>query len=211
MIFHDWKLWPKKAGKPLGEYAEGDIIKLNEGGTPVEFYVAKHDYESGLNGAGRTLVVRKSYYIGREWNSSNVNTWASCTMRSFLNGTYKVLLDSKIQELIGSTTYYYTPGNGNNNISTLSSAIFLLSLTELGVSKNSANIEGSALPITDTIQNVSAPTWTRTPNKSSIDGAWSLYPSVVAMPNYCTSTAGAIPCFTLPATMKFDPNTNLPI
>ena len=50
------------SGMPLSDYAEGDIIKLNEGGSPVEFYVSKHDYESGLNGSGRTLVVRKDTY-----------------------------------------------------------------------------------------------------------------------------------------------------
>ena len=48
------------SGIPLSDYAEGDLIKLNEGGSPVDFYVAKHDYESSLNGAGRTLVDRKS-------------------------------------------------------------------------------------------------------------------------------------------------------
>ena len=50
------------SGIPLSDYEEGDIIKLNEGGSPVEFYVSKHDYESGLNGSGRTLVVRKDTY-----------------------------------------------------------------------------------------------------------------------------------------------------
>ena len=53
------------SGIPLSDYEEGDIIKLNEGGSPVEFYVAKHDYESSLNGAGRTLVVRKDCYDNR--------------------------------------------------------------------------------------------------------------------------------------------------
>ena len=39
----------------LGNLDEGAIITLNESGNPVEFYLAKQDYESGLNGAGRTL------------------------------------------------------------------------------------------------------------------------------------------------------------
>lgn len=38
----------------LGNKSTGSIIKLKENGTLVDFYVAKHDYESGLNGAGRT-------------------------------------------------------------------------------------------------------------------------------------------------------------
>ena len=42
-------------GIAIGNLDEGAIITLNENGSPVEFYVAKQDYESGLNGAGRTL------------------------------------------------------------------------------------------------------------------------------------------------------------
>ncbi len=34
----------------LSTFAEGSIVKINESGSPVEFYVAKHDYESALNG-----------------------------------------------------------------------------------------------------------------------------------------------------------------
>ena len=36
-----------KAGTPLSAYAEGSIIKINENGSPVESYVAKHDHEAG--------------------------------------------------------------------------------------------------------------------------------------------------------------------
>ena len=49
----------------LGNKSTGSIIKLKENGTLVDFYVAKHDYESSLNGAGRTLVVRKDTYDDR--------------------------------------------------------------------------------------------------------------------------------------------------
>lgn len=41
----------------LGQVSEGTIVKINENGSPVDFYVAKQNYESGLNGAGRTLVI----------------------------------------------------------------------------------------------------------------------------------------------------------
>lgn len=54
-----------ESGTAIGDLDEGAIIKLNESGAPVEFYVAKHDYEPDLNGAGRTLVVRKDVYDQR--------------------------------------------------------------------------------------------------------------------------------------------------
>lgn len=86
----------------LGNKSTGSIIKLKENGTLVDFYVAKHDYESSLNGAGRTLVVRKDVYDQRQWHSSNVNAYASSTIDSWLNSTYKNLLDADIRSLIGT-------------------------------------------------------------------------------------------------------------
>ena len=207
MIFIDPKLWAVASGKPLGNYSEGDIIQLNEGGVPVDFYVACHNYEQSLNGAGRTLVVRKGVYDQRQWHSSNVNAWASCTMRSWLNSTYKALLDSDIQSLMGTTKYYYTPGNGNTTVTTRSDAVFLLSLTELGQSHTYANTEGSALPIASTLRiaykDGSATTqWTRSPLTSRTDSAWWLYSDGRIISNDCTNTYGSRPAFTLPSDFR---------
>ena len=190
----------------LGNKSTGSIIKLKENGTLVDFYVAKHDYESGLNGAGRTLVVRKDVYDQRQWHSSNVNAWANCTMRSWLNSTYKALLDSDIQELMGTTTYYYTPGNGNWTVTTRSDAVFLLSLTELGQSHSYAKVEGSALPIASTLQIAyqggSATTqWTRSPYTYSTGSAWWLDSSGGIGDYGCTGTLGSRPAFTLPSSL----------
>ena len=80
----------------LGSKAEGSIIKLKENGVLVEFYIAKQNYESGLNGAGRVLVVRKDCYDQRQWHSSNINAYASSAIDTWLNGTYKNLLDANI-------------------------------------------------------------------------------------------------------------------
>ena len=202
MIFIDPKLWVVASWKPLGNYSEGDIIQLNEGGFPVDFYVACHNYEQSLNGAGRTLVVRKDVYSRRQWNSSNVNAWARCTMRSWLNGDYKALLGPEIQEAMGTTTYRYTPGNGNTSVSTRSDAVFLLSATELGKTHTNANVEGSALPIASTLriayQGGSATTqWTRSPYTIDTSFVWRLG-SNGDIGNYgCRDSGGSRPAFTL--------------
>lgn len=190
----------------LGNKATGSIIKLKENGTLVDFYVACHNYEQSLNGAGRTLVVRKDVYDQRAWHSSNVNAWASCTMRSRLNSTYKALLDADIQEAMGTTTYRYTPGNGNNTVTTRSDAVFLLSLTELGQSHTYANVEGSALPIASTLQIAyqggSATTqWTRSPGTNYAGSAWGLLSGGGINYYGCTSTNGSRPAFTLPSSL----------
>ena len=201
------------SGIPLSDYSEGDIIKLNEGGSPVEFYVSCHDYESGLNGAGRTLVVRKDVYDQRQWHSSDVNAWASCTMLSWLNSTYKALLDADIQEAMGTTTYRYTPGNGNNTVTTRADAVFLLSATELGKSLSWINVEGSALPIASTLQIAyqggnATTQWTRSPYTNRTNVAWWLNSSGGIGGDVCTNTGGSRPAFTLPSTLLFNPDTN---
>lgn len=190
----------------LGNKATGSIIKLKENGTLVDFYVAKHDYESGLNGSGRTLVVRKDVYDLRAWHSSNVNAWASCTLRSWLNSTYKALLDSDIQSLMGTTTYYYTPGNGSWSVTTRSDAVFQLSATELGQSQSWFNTEGSALPIASTLKiaykDGSATTqWTRSPSTNNTSYAIFLFSDGIVNGHYCTGTGGSRPAFTLPSNL----------
>ena len=201
------------SGIPLSDYAEGDIIKLNEGGSPVEFYVSKHDYESGLNGAGRTLVVRKDCYDNRVWDNGNVNAYASSDLDSWFNGTYKVLLDPSIQTAIGTTKFYYTPGNGNNTVGTLERAVFALSATELGQSASRFNVEGSALPIASTLKvaylNGSATTqWTRSPNTDEANRAIFLRSNGSVGNLTCHNSAGSRPTFTLPSSLLFNPDTN---
>lgn len=199
--------------KQLSDYVEGDIVQIPENGVPVEFYVAKHDYESSLNGAGRTLVVRKDTYDNRAWNNTSANTWANCTMRSWLNSTYKALLDSGIQSLMDTTTYYYTPSNWNWNVTTRSDAIFLLSVTELGESGTSINEEGSALPIASTLKIAyrnGAPTtqWTRSAPRYVLNMTFYLSYNGNFDEASPTTAYGSRPVFTLPSTTKFDPDTN---
>lgn len=189
---------------PLSDLPEGSILKILEGGVLTNFYVAKHNYESGLNGAGRTLLVRKDCYDKRAWHSSNVNAYASSAIDSWLNSTYKALLDADIQEAIGTTKFYYTPGNGNTTVGTLSRAIFLLSLTELGKSASYANTEGSALSIAGTLQIVylngsRTVQWTRSPITDYTGDALLLGSSGSIYYTDCTEPRGSRPVFTLPA------------
>lgn len=190
----------------LGNKSTGSIIKLKENGTLVDFYVAKHDYESSLNGSGRTLVVRKDTYDDRVWDNGNVNAYASSDLDSWFNSTYKNMLDADIRSLIGTTKIRYTPGNGNWTVGTLERAIFALSLTELGQSHTYANTEGSALPIASTLRiayrNGSATTqWTRSPFTDDTYYAWGLYSNGGIGNDVCDDTYGSRPAFTLPSSL----------
>ena len=191
----------------LGNKSVGSIVKLKENGVLVDFYVAKHDYENGLNGSGRTLVVRKDCYDTRQWHTSNVNAYATSAIDTWLNSTYKNLLDADIRGVIGTTKIKYTPGNGNTTVGTLERAIFLLSVTELGRSASYANTEGTALSIASSLQiaylNGSAVVqWTRSPYTVITSYACYLNTNGSVSDSHCNGTYGSRPAFTLPSTLS---------
>lgn len=165
----------------LSNFAEGSIVKLTENGTWYEFVVAKHDYEPGLNKTGNTLLVRKdSIANGIAWNSSKVNTYANSTIDNYLNDNYKNALSSFVKGKLKKTTFYYTPGNKNKELTTLSRNVFLLSAKELVFHDwtegqmwgKGCNGEGTLLPtaeqlvatdVNDKAEYGSNAMWTRTP------------------------------------------------
>lgn len=181
----------------LYDKAEGSIIKIAESGTPVEFYIAKHNYEAGLNGDGRTLMVRKDCYDNGKFNDTD----------SWLSNTYLHLLEPKIQTAIGTTKFYYVAkGSSDNNPTVHQSAVFMLSLKELGKRRSDASTEGTELPIAALLQiaylqGKAVVQWTRTP---VIDGGY-LICTVRAdgSANYAAAgtKAGRRPVFTLPSDM----------
>ena len=191
----------------LGNKSVGSIVKLKENGVLVDFYVAKHDYENGLNGSGRTLVVRKDCYDTRQWHTSNVNAYATSAIDTWLNSTYKNLLDADIRGVIGTTKIKYTPGNGNTTVGTLERAIFLLSVTELGRSASYANTEGTALSIASSLQiaylNGSAVVqWTRSPYTYTTNDAYYLNTNGNVSGGSCGNARGSRPAFPLPSTLS---------
>lgn len=185
-----------KRGITLGAMELGTLVKLNENGTPAEFYVACHNYEAGLNGNGRTLVVRKDCYDMRPF-SSNESSYSSSSLNDFLVGTYFNLLDAGVREMVGTTKFYST------DAPTLERSVFQLSVTELtGTDKKPK--EGSVLPTASLLSvahlnGSGISQWTRTPFTSlphfvyCVDNI-----GMVSFVGYNTSY-GSRPAFTLPA------------
>lgn len=190
----------------LSDMEEGALVKLKESGSPVEFYVAKHDYESELNGSGRTLLVRKDCYDNRQWNSVKENAYGASSIDIWLNNGYMDLLDPKVKDEIATTKIRYTIGNGSSALGNLDRFAFLLSLTELGKSHSNANIEGSVLPIANMLQiayldGFFTTQWTRSPFKISSELSYVLDSSGNISNSYCSIPKGSRPCFTLPSTI----------
>ena len=211
-------------GIPLAELPVGSLVSLNESGSPVNFYVAKHDYESGLNGAGRTLLVRKNLHSKIQWHTEHEVKYASSNIDSWLNSTYRLTLDSAIRSAIGTTKFYYDPSQLKEDASTLSRSVFLLSVTELNLAKDGWQVDsgyvtqlGTALPIASTLQNAYLDgssdiesQWTRTPyNYMTYEERYAV---VVGNSNwdykYVTYLNGVRPVFTLPETMEVNSTPN---
>lgn len=205
--------------KQLKQITPGAIVKLTENGSPVEFVVAAHDYESALNGSGRTLLVRRRCYAVGSWGGSNASYSAS-TLDAALNETYKTRLDPDMLSLAGTTIRVVsgrkaTQGTtaGEYTYTTLQRDVFALSLWELGghPSDQSLPKEGTTLAIytqlwdaLDDSGSSVAYQWLRTRNISTT-GSWSTvayqaaqrYPVVAA-----TLTGGGYrPALTLPETL----------
>lgn len=133
--------------------------------------MAKHDYESDLNGPGKTLVAFKFLVSYTPFgNSTSKNGYAKSELNKVMKSYMNAL--GKITNEIEPTKFYFTPGNGDYKVTTMSAKIFSLSLTELGYKVNTSiiNEEGSELPIASmlkvgTLENGKANGyWTRTPS-----------------------------------------------
>lgn len=211
---------PFSKGIPLNTITPGAILYLNELNGPAPFYIAKHDYESGLNGAGRTLMVTK--YLSNYsafGDSTSKNKYESGvlnkTMQNFL-----LRFDRIVQAEIEETRFYFTPGGGDSTLTTMSAKIFSLSPAELGYKINTsiANAEGEALPIARLLQvgtfanGDTSYFWTRTPSTYAGPGGATDYYACAATPNRSVALIqyGAryptLPAFTLPGNLAVTAN-----
>lgn len=199
------------AGTPLSQLADGTLIKILENGSPVEFYLAKHSYEPTLNGEGRELVVRKDIHSNHGWNGLDDNYWIDCSLMSWLNSTYKATLSATVQQLMGTTAYVTEEVYPS---ASYSNSVFILSLTEYGLSKTFVDKEGSELPIASSLRvayldGSPSPQWTRSRvGNNTVDVAY-ITADGGASGALRNRAYGARPCFTLPDTARVDAELNL--
>ena len=196
-------------------------IYLMEGSTKVKFYALSHNYESSLNGKGRTLFCRESP--------------ADLTLNKFT---------AAVQKWISTTSYkrqYITWSGSYSTVQTVSANFFSLSAIELNMATDYYTqklADGSALSAAArtrvgyirTASNTSF--WTRSPDPRSSDYHKEDGENVYDY-DYCYAVIGAsgssisfskfdtsktrlatLPCFTLPETLYIDkdgfPTVNQP-
>lgn len=165
------------ASVALSSMALGSVITLNENGVAAEFVIARHDYESGLNGAGRTLLVRKTSLADKHrWGSVDSTTdlrWDDRSdLKTWLEETYAARLDEEIRRNIGKTKYYSNDPAGRDYPT--EGSVFLLSAAELSSDKQyqdgSTKLDDAVLRVLES--GGGDPWWTRSvyPNSHKEDG-----------------------------------------
>lgn len=115
----------------LSDMPEGSSVYIQESGADVEFVVAKHEYEPGLNGPGRTLLIRKEPLAETVWNQTHVNTYDGSSIDRLLKGDYANRFSDTVKSAMGLTSFYYTVGGSTTEIRTLSRSVFLPSIYEM--------------------------------------------------------------------------------
>ena len=123
-------------------------VYLTEGSTKVKFYALCHNYESGLNGKGRTLFCRESpatsgircqigssYSLG--WGTINYyGTTKVNAIYEYLTATYPSSFTSTVRKWIATTKYKaYSAPNASSSASnfklvTFNTAFFTISEAE---------------------------------------------------------------------------------
>lgn len=216
----------------IKDLAIGDgFVYLMEGSTKVKFYVLAHNYESGLNGKGRTLFCRESPATSGPWSSVGefgrrvdiawgiTSDGYTCSIYDWLTTTYFYKFAADVKGWMGKTRY--SP-EGSRFVT----SIFTLSESE-SVYGLSSRPEGTLLSdkartrleniFTDFGTNI----WTRTQSNntsyhhSSSDNDY--YYDGVALSGVSrndwgrfsttyghTQSWGYLPCFTLPETLYID-------
>lgn len=167
----------------IKDLAIGDgYVYLMEGSTKVEFYALCHNYESGLNGKGRTLFCRESpttsgtHTTSAEENyrvdSNNEDTW--------YKNTYVNKFSDQVRRLIGTTKYagqyalYFTgtvshPSGTKLGSDTYESSFFPISVAEVGESgySDGSALSSAAISRISSIQTrYGSGIWTRSPSKT---------------------------------------------
>lgn len=163
----------------IKDLAIGDgYVYLMEDSTKVKFYALRHNYESGLNGKGRTLFCRESPAKRGSWSSlgefgRRVDiSWGitssgspgethTCTIYNWLTTTYFHKFAADVKGWMGKTRY--SPGNNSR----FTTSIFTLSASE-SVYSLSSRPEGTLLSsealkrLENIFTNFETNIWTRT-------------------------------------------------
>lgn len=194
----------------IKDLAIGDgYVYLMEDDVKVKFYVLRHNYESSLNGMGRTMFCRESPATSGTHTTSNLNSYApdSNNEATWYKRTYVNKFSDEVRGLIGTTKYigqyvrmsYTQTGDPSKSVlesDTYESSFFPISTAEVGGSDFS---DGSALSSAAISRIGSIRTrygsgiWTRSPSMTNTGTSTSGFPKKYYYANgkYIASASGS--------------------
>lgn len=194
----------------IKDLAIGDgFVYLMEGSTKVKFYALSHNYESRLNGKGRTLFCRESPAGSGTHTTSAKEDYRvdSNNEDAWYKNTYVNKFSDEVLTLISTTKYignyvrmsYTQIGNPSKavvNSDTYESSFFPLSTAEVGGSYFS---DGSALSsaaisrLANILTRYGNGIWTRSPSMTNTGTSTSGFPERYYYANgqYIYSTSGS--------------------
>lgn len=125
----------------LNDKNVGDVVKINENGTAVNFIIVhKGKPSSAYDESCRGIwLLRENANLRQGFDSNGYNDFENSTIKTTLNGTYLNTIDPKIRAVIKTVKIPFKKGRGNASTGVLSGSdglsckVFLLSASEVGV------------------------------------------------------------------------------
>lgn len=195
------------SGQALGNLTAGSTLKIVENNVPTVFYVAQQDYQSGLNGSGNVLMLRKDCCDQTVWNNSLSNYYGSCSLDSWFTNTYLLLLAEPVRNVIPNIQIPCTAAPGSTVVENITRQVFALSLTEFGLTGNHVNVEGAQIPIANDVliakyNNSAVNQFTRTQYANGVVNIYYINSTGSAATGQATMSGYPRPAFCLPSTTQ---------
>ena len=145
------KLW-YQLGTPLKNLAVGSTVKIKVNGTDYDWIIVHQGlpgsmYDASCNGI---WLLMKSVYTTLRWDDFD-SSYNDSEINTYLNGTFYNLIDSNVRNIVKQVKIPYSNrGKVQSGANGLSTKVFLLSGTEVGLSGlSSMNTEGAKLAYFD--------------------------------------------------------------
>ena len=203
----------------------GDIIKIKENNSPVDFIIVHKGAPStayyGMDGG--VIILRKDIHSNGVYDSSN-NDYANSDVHSWCNNTYLNMIQEDVRNQIMTVRIPYRRGTSGSSVSTgangLQCKAFLLSTKEVDSTESYSPNEGAVFSYFSGGGNSKriarlngSPNywWLRSPYSVWVDYAYYVYPSgYVGGYGYGVSNSyGRRPAFVLPGTLYVDDSGNV--
>lgn len=140
------------ANTKLSQAAPGTVVKTNYNGAPTNFVVLHQGkpspiYDDSFNGG--TIMRFESIPENYQWTTTGTNDYAASGVQAHIQ-EYVQYFDPGIQSSIKTVKIPYRPGAGssatvNSGANGLECQMYLLSVTELGITQGDVPVDGAKL------------------------------------------------------------------